>query len=828
MKNQDIELISRTLEGDDNAFSELVKKYQKQVHALAWRKVGDFHIAEDITQDTFLKAYQKLHTLNEPHQFAGWLYVIAARECLAWYRNKRLQKKVLENADMTPTNRDVYSQHISEEKAKTAEMETREVVKKLLETLKESERTIITLHYFGEMTCEEMSKFLGVSANTIKSRLRRARNRLKKEEPMIREAITNFQIAPNLTENILQEIANTKPITPSVNKPLIPWVIGLSSAVMIALMIGVGSQYLARFQEPYSLDSQVEMEVELVEASIVKEIETINDVRNQSGQLNDFEGRRNGDEDNANQVSADKGDYTRWNLPEGAKRRLGKGVINGMQFSPDGTRLAIAGTVGIWLYNVSTGDEIALITEYKHKDDYSIPKIVFSPDGKVFANAGYPRTIWLWDSETGEQIRTIKIPNAPATSYHFFKDGTYTTNRIPLSKFNPDNDMKSVVGLGPADKKTKAVYVVAAGPLRSFSFLTDSKTLVTKNSNGTIWLWDITTGKLKATFSPKLPKLDLGYYIDWVGYSPDKWQIATDVYIHPSGKLMHALAAGDRYGTIYVQDGHTGKLIRTLDGKRTVEDHANAIVRTDDGETVSIQDRLRLPGVKKLFSGELRRLKVEWIEEINFAPDGKTLVSKSRYRSSKTTSHGGAGELWDVDTGDLIAKFDRGIDVKFSGNGKTLAFLGNRMGGGCAIWDITARHEIATFPGKVDVKFSKDNRYFIIISDDILEIWDIAKRSQINVLNTVPGQYTFLPERHAFSEDGKILAAVDRYGTINLWEALTDVQLRTLTTNYTTPITTLAFAHDGKTLASTNGRADGVSTTTREGGIIFLWDIPSK
>lgn len=311
-------------------------------------------------------------------------------------------------------------------------------------------------------------------------------------------------------------------------------------------------------------------------------------------------------------------------------------------------------------------------------------------------------------------------------------------------------------------------------------------------------------------------------------YRPDRWQIATDVYIDLSGKVMYALAAGDRYGTIYIQDGHTGKLIRTLDGKRTVEDKPDAVERTDDGGSVSIQDRLRLPGIKTLFSSEHRRTWIEWIEEMYFAPDGKTLISKSRYFTSKSTGQGGAGELWDVDTGKLIAKFDWGIDVEFSGNGKTLAFLGSRMGGGCAIWDLTARHEIATFPGKVDVKFSRDNRYFIIIGDDFFEIWDIAKRSQINMLNTVPGQYTLLPELHAFSEDGKILAAVDRYGAINLWEAHTDTQLRTFTTNYTTPITTLAFAHDGKTLASTNGRADGVSTTTREGGIIFLWDIPSK
>ena len=62
MKNDDIELLQRILDDDEAAFAELVNKYQKQVHALAWRKIGDFHIAEEITQDTFLRVYQRLHT----------------------------------------------------------------------------------------------------------------------------------------------------------------------------------------------------------------------------------------------------------------------------------------------------------------------------------------------------------------------------------------------------------------------------------------------------------------------------------------------------------------------------------------------------------------------------------------------------------------------------------------------------------------------------------------------------------------------------------------------------------------------------------------------
>ncbi len=89
MEKDDVELIDSILSGDDNAFSTLVRKYQKSVHALAWRKVHDFHIAEEITQDTFLHVYKKLPTLKNPNQFAGWLYVIANRRCIAWHRKKK-------------------------------------------------------------------------------------------------------------------------------------------------------------------------------------------------------------------------------------------------------------------------------------------------------------------------------------------------------------------------------------------------------------------------------------------------------------------------------------------------------------------------------------------------------------------------------------------------------------------------------------------------------------------------------------------------------------------------------------------------------------------
>ena len=285
MKNSDVELIHRILDGDDSAFSELVNKYQKPVHALVWRKIGDFHIAEEITQDTFLKAYERLGTLKQPQRFTGWLYVIAANNCKMWLRKKRLQTQPLEETDSAQLEKATYSQYVVEEKERTIGEAKREVVKQLLATLQESDRTVITLHYFSEMSAAEIGKFLGVSVNTIKSRLRRAQQRLKQEEPIVREALEHFQITPHLTENIMREISRLNPVAPSGSKPLGPLAVSAATAILILLIMGVGSQYLARFQRPYNIDAVSETTVEIIDASIVLDTQAKPNLRNQAGRF---------------------------------------------------------------------------------------------------------------------------------------------------------------------------------------------------------------------------------------------------------------------------------------------------------------------------------------------------------------------------------------------------------------------------------------------------------------------------------------------------------------------------------------------------------------
>ena len=78
-----------------------------------------------------------------------------------------------------------YVHYTAEQREKEAVEHQRQIVQKLMEKLPESERTVMVLYYLGEMSCEEISKFLGVSANTIKSRLQRARKNLKDQEHII-------------------------------------------------------------------------------------------------------------------------------------------------------------------------------------------------------------------------------------------------------------------------------------------------------------------------------------------------------------------------------------------------------------------------------------------------------------------------------------------------------------------------------------------------------------------------------------------------------------------------------------------------------------------
>ena len=285
MVEDDVQLIHSVLAGDDEAFTALVRKHQKGVHALAWRKIGDFHLAEEITQDVFLRAYKHLSTLKDAKQFSGWLYVITDRLCNTHLRKSQPTTESLENISVGEMERMSYEQYLSAEQEAEDRAHRYERVRRLLDKLPESERTVMTLYYLGEMTAKEISKFLGVSVNTITSRLQRARKRLRQdEEILVQELLGSIQLSESLTQRIAQKVADTKVTPSSTGKPLLPWAAFGAAAVLVTLLLlGLSNQYLVRFQRPYSLEAQSEPTIEIVDTPIVLDIDTKPAVRNQAG-----------------------------------------------------------------------------------------------------------------------------------------------------------------------------------------------------------------------------------------------------------------------------------------------------------------------------------------------------------------------------------------------------------------------------------------------------------------------------------------------------------------------------------------------------------------
>ena len=348
MKTNDVDLIQRTLDGDQGAFTTLVNKYQKSVHALVWRKIGDFHIAEELTQDVFLKVYKRLSTLKRPELFPGWLYVIATRDCVSWLRKKELPTKSLDAMSTAELEEICYAQYEANRSDEARIEHQREFVKRLLQKLPESERTVVTLYYLAEMKSEEIGTFLGVSSNTVRSRLRRARERLEKEEHMIQEVLGSCQIPANLTEDIISEIARIKPAPPSVSKPWIPWGFSFASTFLVILMMGFGTRALSRFQQPYNLDATSEMTIELVDAPIVLELARKSDALTRFGRT-DIPGKNSASGFQADPLLLAAAQADETNLPTAAPEWIqtkGPGGVSraGLFLTSDRTLYAIAKT----------------------------------------------------------------------------------------------------------------------------------------------------------------------------------------------------------------------------------------------------------------------------------------------------------------------------------------------------------------------------------------------------------------------------------------------------------------------------------------------------
>ena len=817
MERDDTELINSILLGDETAFNALVRKYQKSVHALAWRIIGDYHIAEEITQDTFLHAYKKLSTLNEPKQFAGWIHVTAKRRCLAWLRKKNVDMLSLESVPELTLEKTAYENYITELREEAYTEYLREVVDDLLQKLPDAERTVVILHYLGEMTCEAIGKYLSISPNTVKSRLSRARNRLR---------VVDFYLKPikhkRTHDNSLQT-TNRK----SQDKGIEIMKNNLEHNCMPG---GLPKSAKARLGRGGILGIEYSPDGKLLAVASCIGIWQYDSHANQVRTLTTFNGKK----------------------------------VDDFSYSPDGHQIAVGlDDVFVFILNTKTGEPYPLI---EHTD--IVWTVSFSPDGKTIATDSRDGTTRICDAASGKIKYTIAKESGHPYDLSFTSDGKELVcvgwkNKIillntktykPTTTFNlhPDCDTTSatyspiqeIIAIGSDngkiylyDKNTSELIITLTAHIEHVDTLTfspDGKTLASASLyEKSIKLWDTDSGEHIKTFTGHAS------YIRSLAFSPDGktltsgsgdgtirfWDVHTsDIVKMYTGYSEYVMSIACHTNGNYIATKTSDHAIRLWDTRtcKNIEtdyqfqDSTFGITFNSDGDLLvasATENGIRLWNAnrdehKMILTGES-----EIMEDIYFSPDGNTLVSCSTDAIIR---------LWDVQTCEE-KKVQFGPDncvrgIAFHPDGKTVATwnLENTVHT-VQLWDVDTGENFRTFVahyGGVDcIAFSPDGKTLASAgsNDDFIKLWDTNTYKSIMELTS----HTDLTVCLAFSPDGKTLASGRVDSSISLWDT-DNGECKKVLYGHSYKVTSITFSQDGKTLVSGSGD-----------GTVLIWDIDS-
>jgi RNA polymerase sigma factor (sigma-70 family) len=230
MRTEDGYIIQRCLDGDAEAFGFLVDKYKKSVYALAYSRIRNFHDAQDITQEVFIKAYRSLRTLRSWDNFMGWLYRITANLSKNWLRSqsRRPDGEFVEDQEPEVLDRrfvNLYHENVMCDSIREA-----------LDSLPEIYRQVLTLRYFGGMTIREMSRFIGVSPATIKRRLKRAQEQMKEE--MLATMSASYEqneLPESFTFSIVEMVKRIR-FHPLPRVAGLPWGLSLAAGIIATVL----------------------------------------------------------------------------------------------------------------------------------------------------------------------------------------------------------------------------------------------------------------------------------------------------------------------------------------------------------------------------------------------------------------------------------------------------------------------------------------------------------------------------------------------------------------------------------------------------------------
>ena len=185
IENQQAEWVRKAQAGDLQAFEQLFDQYQRGIFNAIYQMVRNDSDAADLTQDAFVRAWKSLPRLQTPEAFPSWLYRIATNLTRNWIRdNSRVRKESLDQPfsgeDDEGGGREIADVSADPSSA-TQTRATQDAVQRAIQTLSEDHRMVVTLHHLEGLPVEEIAQVMNCSVGTVKSRLSRARDHLRRK-----------------------------------------------------------------------------------------------------------------------------------------------------------------------------------------------------------------------------------------------------------------------------------------------------------------------------------------------------------------------------------------------------------------------------------------------------------------------------------------------------------------------------------------------------------------------------------------------------------------------------------------------------------------------
>jgi RNA polymerase sigma-70 factor (ECF subfamily) len=174
-KTEDLYYIESVKKGNIQAFSFLVEKYQRMIYTLALKLMKKPEEAEELAQDTFVKAYQKIDSYEGKSKFSTWLYTIAYNSCISELRKRRIEFKSLDDRQVTAEDEQKMNDYYRETKKEDQE----KYLNMALEKLPEDDQVLVTLYYYENQSMDEISSITGLTVSNIKVKIHRARKRMQ-------------------------------------------------------------------------------------------------------------------------------------------------------------------------------------------------------------------------------------------------------------------------------------------------------------------------------------------------------------------------------------------------------------------------------------------------------------------------------------------------------------------------------------------------------------------------------------------------------------------------------------------------------------------------